>query len=561
MSTIKGAEYPLYKVLSSDFEFHIPDYQRPYAWTREQASELFEDISGFKASEGDAEKYFLGSIVLVKSDDVAKSDVVDGQQRVTTLTLLLAAIAAALSRDEEWRGQFDNFVREPGQKALKLAPKPRLFPRKKDQSFFEKYVQTPGGFPDLLTLDPGKLSEPRRNMVDNARHFAERLAELAVEDVGELGQFIVNNCYMVVVTTDSFHAAYRIFSVLNDRGLELEPSDILKARIIARIEECARPTYTELWEDLEEQSGRKGFNELLGHVRMVYRKEKARRSQLEEFEEYVVKQLPTAEALIDDVLKPYAEAFEIVRNASYESTEDPERVNRILEWLQRLNNQDWMPVAMLLLRKDELDMAALVQHLGQLERLAGSMFIRGVYATPRMERYGKVLAAIERGNDLSAEDSPLNLTAEERQATLDWLDGRVYTYSAKLRSYILLRLDSFLAGAGAVYKHTVTTIEHVLPQTVATGSEWDALWSLEDRELWTNRLGNLVLLSRAKNAEAQNYDFAIKKTKYFQSKSGVSPYASTTQVLSRSRWTVAEVEARQQELLDVFRKGWQLGRP
>jgi hypothetical protein len=169
------------------------------------------------------------------------------------------------------------------------------------------------------------------------------------------------------------------------------------------------------------------------------------------------------------------------------------------------------------------------------------------------------VAAIERGDDPSAEDSPLNLTAEERQATLDWLDGRVYTYSAKLRSYILLRLDSFLAGAGAVYKHTVTTIEHVLPQTVATGSEWDAQWSLEDREVWTNRLGNLVLLSRAKNAEAQNYDFATKKTKYFQSKSGVSPYASTTQVLSRGQWTVAEVEARQQELLDVFRKGWQLG--
>ena len=150
MSTIKGAEYPLYKVLSSDFEFHIPDYQRPYAWTREQASELF---------------------------------------------------------DEEWGQEFDKFVREPGAKALKLAPKPRLFPRKKDQAFFEKYVQTPGGFPDLLTQDVGKLSEPRRNMVENAGHFDERLAELSVDAIGELGQFIVNNCYIVVVTTDSFHAA------------------------------------------------------------------------------------------------------------------------------------------------------------------------------------------------------------------------------------------------------------------------------------------------------------------------------------------------------------------
>jgi hypothetical protein len=176
-----------------------------------------------------------------------------------------------------------------------------------------------------------------------------------------------------------------------------------------------------------------------------------------------------------------------------------------------------------------------------------------------VERYGKVLAAIEDGVDLEAPDSPLNLSPDEVQATLHMLDGPVYEYSAKLRSYILLRLDAFLAGVGAVYQHSVTTIEHVLPQTVKTGSEWDQLWILEDREHWTNRLGNLVLLSRAKNSEAQNFDFAEKKEKYFRSKSGVSPYASTTQVLGYEQWTVAEVRGRQEELLGIFRRGWQLG--
>jgi hypothetical protein len=159
MSTIKGAEYPLYKVLSSDFEFHIPDYQRPYAWTREQASELFDDISGFREAEGEGEKYFLGSIVLVKNDDDPKADVVDGQQRLTTLTLLLSAISSKLAEDPGWKGEFDGFVREPGAKALKLDPKPRLFLRERDRAFFAKYVQTPGRFQDLLVLDAAKLSE------------------------------------------------------------------------------------------------------------------------------------------------------------------------------------------------------------------------------------------------------------------------------------------------------------------------------------------------------------------------------------------------------------------
>ena len=159
MSTIKGAEYALYKVLSSDFEFHIPDYQRPYAWTREQASELFDDISGFMDAEGVNEKYFLGSIVLVKKDDDPKADVVDGQQRLTTLTLLLAAIANKLASDSKWAGQFDSFVCEPGSMARMLDPKPRLFLRERDRAFFAKYVQTPGEFEGLLALDGARLSE------------------------------------------------------------------------------------------------------------------------------------------------------------------------------------------------------------------------------------------------------------------------------------------------------------------------------------------------------------------------------------------------------------------
>ena len=559
MSIIKGAEYPLHKVLSSDFEFHIPDYQRPYAWTREQASELFDDVWGFMRDQGGLEKYFLGSIVLVKpGDDEPRSDVVDGQQRLTTLTLLFAAIGHVLANDPEWAGQFDTFIREPGSRALKLEPKPRLFLRERDRAFFAENVQIPGQFDKLVSMDVSRLPETQQNIVQNSRLFLERLADKSAHDVGALGQFLVSNCYLVIVSTDSFKSAYRIFSVLNDRGLDLEPSDILKARVIGRIPESQRAIYTEIWEDMEEQSGRKAFNELISHVRMIYRKEKARRSQLEEFEEYVVKQVPRAETLIKEVLEPYGEAFEVVRNASYESTQGAKTVNQLLEWLDRVNNQDWIPVAMYLLRMDRFDTETLTRHLRQLERLAASLFIRGVYVTPRVERYGKVLAAIEQGRDLEAADSPLELSPAEVQHTMSALDGPVYQYSAKLRTFILLRLDSFLAGVGAVYQHSVTSIEHVLPQTVTTGSEWEQLWTLEDREYWTNRIGNLLLLSRAKNAEAQNYDFATKKERYFRIKSGVTPYASTTQVLGYDRWTVEEVKTRQETLLDVFRRNWRL---
>jgi hypothetical protein len=84
------------------------------------------------------------------------------------------------------------------------------------------------------------------------------------------------------------------------------------------------------------------------------------------------------------------------------------------------------------------------------------------------------------------------------------------------------------------------------------------LWSQEDCDYRVNRLGNLVFLSRAKNSEASNYDFQEKKERYFRTRSGVSLYASTAQVLKHDQWTVDEVRKRHEELLEIFRKGWEL---
>lgn len=87
---LSGAEYEVAKIFSDDFEYYIPSYQRPYAWTTEEASELFDDLYNFYKDEDEGNGYFLGSIVLIKKDKFDPSaEVIDGQQRLTTLTILL----------------------------------------------------------------------------------------------------------------------------------------------------------------------------------------------------------------------------------------------------------------------------------------------------------------------------------------------------------------------------------------------------------------------------------------------------------------------------------------
>ena len=116
---ITGHEYPLSKIFSSDFDFQIPPYQRPYAWTEVEASELFDDLyDSYKGNQ--IEDYFLGSIVLIKEENKPYAEVIDGQQRLTTLTILLASIANLV--DGDVRTEFLDYIKEPGKKtALKLA--------------------------------------------------------------------------------------------------------------------------------------------------------------------------------------------------------------------------------------------------------------------------------------------------------------------------------------------------------------------------------------------------------------------------------------------------------
>jgi hypothetical protein len=128
-----------------------------------------------------------------------------------------------------------------------------------------------------------------------------------------------------------------------------------------------------------------------------------------------------------------------------------------------------------------------------------------------------------------------------------------------VRKYVLLRLDEKLANQpGVSYQHKMITVEHVLPQTPKSDSDWVKNFSEEQRSWWTHRLANLVLLNRAKNSEAQRFDFQEKKTKYFTGPNGVAIFALTTGVLQEASWTPYFLEARQKKLIGMLSDEWRL---
>ena len=558
MNSITGQDKKVHEIFSKENKFNIPEYQRPYSWGVDQCDELLGDLIGFQKEE-ESDDYFLGSIVVAKSPgDNFTFDVVDGQQRLTTLTILLSVISHCL-RGEEGEGAFEKYI-APSDVSLNIPPQPKLYLRKNDRDFFKKFIQDPGGIEGIRSVKESSLKDSQFNIYKNARFFLTRLEGMSSKEILEFGRFVVARCVVVFVTTQGIETAYRIFSVMNDRGLDLQACDLLKAEIISKIENSEERTdYNEMWEEMEERLGRDSFNSLFPYVRMIKAKSKARRSTVEEFRREVVKGCDP-KSVVNDILLPYSEALTIISHQCYQDggTEEEKKINQLLTWLGRLNNSDWVPVAMELVRIFESDPKILLSHLEKLERLAAAILIRGSYVNSRIKRYSRVLAAIEAREDLLQAGSALDIAEETQLEVLKYLNGDIYWYAGPIKSYVILRLDSFLSGEGVDYEHSVTTFEHVLPQNPKNESVWNKDWSEEERVKWTHRLGNLVLLSRKKNPQASNHDFKKKKEVYFKTDKGVSPYACTTQVLNHENWTPKEVQERQKDILKVLASNWSL---
>jgi Protein of unknown function DUF262 len=134
------------KIFSDEFVFTIPVYQRPYSWTTEEAGMLLEDlldaIGESKQDLEEAPPYFLGSIVLTKGDK-PDSEVIDGQQRLTTITILLAALRASIRAEKA--GDLEPFLYEKANAFAGTPSRYRLTLRKRDADFFQTYIQTEHG--------------------------------------------------------------------------------------------------------------------------------------------------------------------------------------------------------------------------------------------------------------------------------------------------------------------------------------------------------------------------------------------------------------------------------
>lgn len=241
--------------------FVIPEYQRPYAWTDEQVETLFEDLWDFTAASGGTERegsYFLGSIVAYENED-GEQEIIDGQQRITSLFLLLRAIYTKLAATpaSERTLEANNFIGkiEP---AIWRTNKLTGTVDFKNILLTSRVVNNEGNEILRSILETGKADENAKdNYSKNYVHFQELFDKHSAENPLMVYQFIyalLNQAILLPITADTQDTALTIFSTLNDRGLPLSDADIFKAKIYNQLEADAKKDFIDRWKDLDEQA-------------------------------------------------------------------------------------------------------------------------------------------------------------------------------------------------------------------------------------------------------------------------------------------------------------------
>jgi hypothetical protein len=548
-------------LLGGKYRLRVPGYQRAYAWSPEQAGQLLDDVLfAIDADEDESADYFLGAVVLMRivSDGGEAHDIVDGLQRLVTLTILLAVLRDIAEDDDTIAAATAaRYIIEPDGTLEGPDTDQRLRLSLPDgaQSFLLAFVQEPRA--TAAMPDDDDLTAPEARMLAVREHLMASLVGQTTERRRQILNFLIEHCHCAVLDAQDLDRAHQIFAVLNDRGLPLARGDILKAQLLGAVSPARRTELHNRWIEVEKSLGG-SLEELFSHLRTIEGRSRAR--IIDEIRD-LVRQSGSAEAFIERTLVPYAGILATIRTITGGEREPagrelPQAIASRIAYLGWLGSQDWVPPLMLYWRLTDGRLDQLDAFLVRLDRLAYGLRILGVGSDKRATRYRAVMEAIRTGR-IDEPDCAIELGRDE-QRLIAYNLRTLHARSQLLCKLVLLRLNDLIAEAPQRLDPAAWTVEHILPQKPARASQWREWFpTSEERERCTQSLGNLILVSRDKNEKARNLELAKKIDIYFGD--GADQPALTREVESATTWQPADVQRREESLLALLERLWQSG--
>ena len=553
---MKASERKITKLFSeSDTVFSIPVYQRDYNWQEKQCQRLFKDILQTGKNEK-VSSYFLGSIVYIHDGIYGVGEkefhVIDGQQRMTTLTLLFLAIyfklkGTILAKDAD--KIYNQYVVNPySEKEIKL----KLLPPEENLYILNKISHNK--FNELEAFQD-------RNMLKNYLFFEKELENLSFDDMKHLSNGIEKLIYIDIALEKGKDDPQKIFESLNSTGLDLSQGDLIRNYILMDLERGEQNRiYKEIWIPIENNCKVSDGSEITSYVSDFIRdyltlkteKISSKPKVFETFKAYYEKE--NDEKLED--MKKYSEAYSYIIKPSLEKDRD---IQRELDYLKSLDKTviNTFLIGILkdykdnILEKDGLvNMLILLQsylwrrYITEKPTNALNKIFQGMYGKiSRSGNYYENLVDV-----LMAEDFP---TDEELESALKLKN--VYKDKEKL-NYVFKKLENYNHNELIDFENEKITIEHIFPQK--PNKAWKENYSdneLEQMISFKDTISNLTLTGS--NSNLSNKAFHEKRDDevhgYKNSKLYMNKYLGRLE-----EWNLLSMEARFESLYDDIIKIW-----
>lgn len=527
-----------------DAFYEMPIYQRPYAWDKERVEQLWFDIlEAYQNNANDRsvdKSYFLGSIVVIKKDDYY--EVVDGQQRLTTLTILFCTL-----RDMKLDLKQNKIISNSVTDLLEDKKRVKLTTHLNNQAKFEQSVISGINF----VVSKKELSENKflqtsfyfKNLIERSRDQGD---ESFIKDFDAFIDYLLNQTTIIRVVCFDEGFAIKLFTVLNDRGLDLTAADIIKANLLQQLtDERKRDQFIEVWKQIEQTC--KSFDESMQGVLNLYlyylKSENPRKSLQDELKEQF-KNIDPQKIIVD--LQKFAENIAGILASS------GDKDISMLKYLPQ--SIYWKSI---LATAKQVNYAEYAELKSVITKYFYQSWIAGGTANRIKQTSFNLLKKIKNKKSVNDIKKVLLTNLEVYPSYLNSLSEQ-NAYWHKWHKPLLLSIEYFQSDA----KHFIELssdlhTEHVLPQEWNhKGSTWSDYFSTETAIPLLNTLGNLTLLSGLKNIRASNRSYKDKLEIYRgKGLDGRTSFEITQKIMSDYPvWTSKSIQSRQEWIVSETKR-------
>jgi len=549
----------LNEILGNGKQYQVPVYQRDYSWEEENWEDLWIDIVALQKSE---QSHYMGAVVF-QTTDRKKFTIIDGQQRLVTLSILILATIENISQliaagtEPEANTERKSLLMDTylGSKdAVSLNYSSKMFLNDNDDSFYQSHL-----LQFRVPNAPSRLSKSEKLMWEAFKYYKEKISEYFKDnkDGSLLAAFIstlvAERLMFIKIVVDDVLNAYTVFETLNARGLELTTTDLLKNYLLSRMLQSKQDQKIakEQWQRIIQTIGLEEFPRFLRYY-WNSRNDFIRKDRLFKTIRDTVQEAQAVFDLLDN-LERSAAIYAALSDPNDDLWEGNRETKNHIRELKLFKITQCFPLLLTAYSKFTQ------QDFEQVLRVCAVISFRyNVISNlnPNLQEsaYNQAAQKIFKGEIKSVKGVKQELKViypDDEQFTTAFAAKTMSTkQNKKLVRYMLYALENQIAATSRDYEDESGTIEHVLPENPS--QDWESNFNIENQPNFIYRLGNYTLLETGKNKECQNKYYPDKLPVY-----KTSQYQMTN-AFDYPEWSPTQLRGRQQKMGKIASAIWRL---